>query len=161
MELFGIVRLCLCDFYLNKMGRWGDEKEEGGYTLNNLITSLLLFINNPEVRDTDYQIASCLLEHCYEIKNMTIQELAEKSYVSVSTINRFLKMYGFSRYSIFKSVFYQHVLSRYNQMRGRLSEWMPGQVECMLHTVLSEAAYRRVTDSVRQYGKAEILSQRI
>ena len=113
--------------------------EEGGYTLNNLITSLLLFINNPEVRDTDYQIASCLLEHCYEIKNMTIQELAEKSYVSVSTINRFLKMYGFSRYSIFKSVFYQHVLSRYNQMRGRLSEWMPGQVECMLHTVLSEA----------------------
>ena len=98
--------------------------EEGGYTLNNLITSLLLFINNPEVRDTDYQIASCLLEHCYEIKNMTIQELAEKSYVSVSTINRFLKMYGFSRYSIFKSVFYQHVLSRYNQMRGRLSEWM-------------------------------------
>ena len=105
--------------------------EEGGYTLNNLITSLLLFINNPEVRDTDYQIASCLLEHCYEIKNMTIQELAEKSYVSVSTINRFLKMYGFSRYSIFKSVFYQHVLSRYNQMRGRLSEWMSGQVCCI------------------------------
>ena len=58
MELFGIVRLCLCDFYLTKMGKWGDEKEEGGYTLNNLITSLLLFINNPEVRDTDYQIAS-------------------------------------------------------------------------------------------------------
>ncbi len=122
------------------MGRW--KRVE--HSLNNLITSLLLFINNPEVRDTDYQIASCLLEHCYEIKNMTIRELAEKSYVSVSTINRFLKMYGFSRYSIFKSVFYQHVLSRYNQMRGRLSEWMPGQVECMLHTVLSEAAYRRV-----------------
>ena len=126
--------------------------EDGGYTLNNLITSLLLFINNPEVRDTDYQIASCLLEHCYEIKNMTIQELAEKSYVSVSTINRFLKMYGFSRYSIFKSVFYQHVLSRYNQMRGRLSEWMSGQVECMLHTVLSEAAYRRVTDMPLRYN---------
>ena len=72
--------------------------------MNNLITSLLIFINNPEVRDTDYQIASCLLSHCHDIRHMTIQELAEKSYVSVSTINRFLKIFGFSRYSIFKEV---------------------------------------------------------
>lgn len=127
----------------------GDEKEEGGYTLNNLITSLLLFINNPEVRDTDYQIASCLLEHCYEIKNMTIQELAEKSYVSVSTINRFLKMYGFGRYSIFKVAFYQHVQMRYRQMIERLHQRDPEQIDTLLHAILSEQQYQEVTDQTK------------
>ena len=110
--------------------------------MNNLITSLLIFINNPEVRDTDYQIASCLLSHCHDIRHMTIQELAEKSYVSVSTINRFLKIFGFSRYSIFKEVLNQHVHVRYSQMMERLSEQMPNQVESLLQAVLSEVLNR-------------------
>lgn len=117
--------------------------------MNNLITSLLIFINNPEVRDTDYQIASCLLSHCHDIRHMTIQELAEKSYVSVSTINRFLKIFGFSRYSIFKEVLNQHVHVRYSQMMERLSEQMPNQVESLLQAVLSEDTYYQVADKAR------------
>lgn len=114
--------------------------------MNNLITSLLLFINNPEVCDTDYQIAYCLLSHCHEISTMTVQELAEKSYVSVSTINRFLKTYGFNRYAIFKEAFNQHVHVRMMQMETRLKEKKQDQVNAVMKHFLNEEAYEQVVD---------------
>lgn len=67
--------------------------------------ALFLFINNPEVRDINYQIASGLLENGHELDYLTINELAERCFVSTSSLNRFFRIYGYNKYMIFKAVF--------------------------------------------------------
>ena len=89
--------------------------------MNNFITSLFFFVNNPEVRDTNYQIAYGLLKYGHQIEYMTVQQLADKCYVSVSTLNRFFKIYGFKKYHIFKSSYLSHIIIRKKQMLSRLN----------------------------------------
>ena len=51
--------------------------------MNCFFYALFLFINNPEVRDINYQIASGLLENGHELDYLTINELAERCFVSM------------------------------------------------------------------------------
>lgn len=88
--------------------------------MNNIITSLLLFINNAEVQDTNYLIAYGLLKYGEEIENMTLVELAEKCYVSVSAINRFIKIFGYHKYQMFKTLYVKHFIIRKKQMKERI-----------------------------------------
>ena len=67
--------------------------------------ALFLFINNPEVRDINYQIASGLLENGHELDYLTINELAERCFVSTSSLNRLFRIYGYKKYMIFKALF--------------------------------------------------------
>lgn len=117
-----------------------DKNTRGGYyidkyrfgrndIMNNFITSLFFFMNNPEVRDTNYQIAYGLLKYGHQIGNMTVQQLADKCYVSVSTLNRFLKIYGFQKYHIFKSYYSSHIMIRKKQMINRLNKKDNKQLE--------------------------------
>lgn len=73
--------------------------------MNCFFNVLFLFINNSEVRDINYQIASGLLENGHELDYLTINELAERCFVSTSSLNRFFRIYGYNKYMIFKAVF--------------------------------------------------------
>lgn len=66
--------------------------------MNSFFNALFIFINNPEVRDINYQIALGLLEHGHELGSLTINELAEKCFVSTSSLNRFFRIYGYKNY---------------------------------------------------------------
>lgn len=90
--------------------------------MNNFITTLLAFTNNPDIKDTNYRIALCLLNHCLDFEKMTILNLAEESYVSVSTVNRFIALYGFKKYSIFRQRYLSHLNVRREQMLKRLKQ---------------------------------------
>ena len=45
--------------------------------MNVFVTSLLKIINNPDIQDTNYNIAYYLLLHYYDVFEMTLQEIAE------------------------------------------------------------------------------------
>ena len=62
--------------------------------MNVFVTSLLKIINNPDIQDTNYNIAYYLLLHYYDVFEMTLQEIADACYVSVSTLNRFFRIFG-------------------------------------------------------------------
>ena len=51
--------------------------------MNVFVTSLLKIINNPDIQDTNYNIAYYLLLHYYDVFEMTLQEIADACYVSV------------------------------------------------------------------------------
>ena len=87
--------------------------------MNVFLTTLLKILNNPEIKSSDYQIACTLVDLSSQISNLTIQELAEKCYVSVSTLKRFFNQYGFNKYSIFKTTFLTQIEVRKSQMRKR------------------------------------------
>ena len=70
-----------------------------------VLYALFLFIDIPEVRDINYQIALGLLENGHELDYLTINELAERCFVSTSSLNRFFRIYGYNKYMIFKAVF--------------------------------------------------------
>ena len=88
--------------------------------MNNFITTLLQFINNPDERDTNYNIVYCLISHCHELDKMSVQDLADECYVSVSTFNRFFKLFGFKKFVIFKQLIASHVVIRLSQMQYRI-----------------------------------------
>ena len=54
--------------------------------MNCFFNALFMFINNPEVRDINYQIALGLLENGHELDYLTINELAERCFVSTSSV---------------------------------------------------------------------------
>lgn len=105
--------------------------------MNNFLTTLLLCLNNSDVRDTNYFIAYGLLENLQELNDLTIQELAERSYVSVSAINRFIKNFGFTKYQIFKNTLITHVSVRKIQMLERADKKKYSQLE-EITTLLKE-----------------------
>ena len=43
--------------------------------MNVFVTSLLKIINNPDIQDTNYNIAYYLLLHYYDVFEMTLQEI--------------------------------------------------------------------------------------
>lgn len=69
---------------------------------------------------------------------MSIQDLADNCFVSSSTINRFIKLYGFKKYSLFKSYFEIHVNRRVEQMLFRLNSKHNRQLESIIKQFLPE-----------------------
>lgn len=64
---------------------------------------LLRYVNNQKKEDTHYLIASAILENFTDIPQITIYSLAEKCFVSTSSISRFIRLIGFNTYTDFKS----------------------------------------------------------
>ena len=86
----------------------------GSDTMNCFFNALFLFINNPEVRDINYQIALGLLENGHELDYLTINELADRCFVSTSSLNRFFRIYGYGvqsyNYYWKKQIYYARML---------------------------------------------------
>lgn len=112
--------------------------------MNDFINALFIFINNPEVSDLNYQIALGLLENGHDLDYLTVTELADKCFVSTSSLNRFFRIFGYKKYMIFKALFASHMRVRFVQMQNRIAEKKPNQLQEVLHTCLSEADYQRI-----------------
>ncbi len=116
--------------------------------MNNFLTSLCKFINNPEEKSINYQIAYTILENCQNIENMTIKNLAEKCYVSPATIIRFLEIYGLKKYAIFKTILMQHINLRKNQMLNRLKEKKYNELDCIIEKIFSKNERELIQDII-------------
>lgn len=54
-------------------------------------------------RSTDFRIAEYLLQHLDELETVSMDDIAHGTYVSKSTISRFVRKYGFESYDAFLS----------------------------------------------------------
>lgn len=112
--------------------------------MNDFLNALFIFINNPEVHDLNYQIALGLLENGHELDYLTISELAEKCYVSTSSLNRFFRIFGYKKYMIFKALFASHMRVRFVQIQNRITEKKPEQLNKILSASLKEDDYQTI-----------------
>jgi DNA-binding MurR/RpiR family transcriptional regulator len=67
--------------------------------LEQLIYTLLAYINNSLDKDINYSIARSLLENIHKIESFSLETAAEACNVAPSTINRFCKRIGFRNFS--------------------------------------------------------------
>ncbi|WP_180960275.1 MurR/RpiR family transcriptional regulator [Neobacillus cucumis] len=67
--------------------------------MEQLIYTLLAYINNSLNKDINYYIAKSLLEHINRIESFSLDTVAEACNVAPSTINRFCKRIGFKNFS--------------------------------------------------------------
>lgn len=114
--------------------------------MNCFFNTLFMFINNPEVRDINYQIALGLLENGHELDYLTINELAERCFVSTSSLNRFFRIYGYKKYMIFKALFSSHMRIRYVQIQNRINEKDYETLHKIFSSILIQADYERLID---------------
>jgi DNA-binding MurR/RpiR family transcriptional regulator len=71
--------------------------------MEQLIYTLLAYINNSLDKDINYSIAKSLLEHIDKIERFSLETAAEACNVAPSTINRFCKRLGFKNFSHLRS----------------------------------------------------------
>ncbi|MEW9052253.1 MAG: hypothetical protein AB2392_13925 [Neobacillus sp.] len=71
--------------------------------MEQLIYTLLAYINNSLEKDINYSIAKSLLEHIDQIERFSLETAAEACNVAPSTINRFCKRLGFKNFSHLRS----------------------------------------------------------
>lgn len=67
--------------------------------LEQLIYTLLAYINNSLEKDINYSIARSLLDNIHKIEGFSLENAAEACSVAPSTINRFCKRIGFKNFS--------------------------------------------------------------
>lgn len=114
--------------------------------MNCFFNALFMFINNPEVRDLNYRIALGLLENGHELDYLTINELAERCFVSTSSLNRFFRIYGYNKYMIFKALFSSHLRIRYVQIQNRMTDKDYEMLHKVFSSFLKQEDYERLID---------------
>ena len=72
--------------------------------MQQLIYTLLHYLNNVINKDTNYHIACKVLEHIYELEHYSLEKMASLCFVSPATINRFCKQIGYSNYSTLRHI---------------------------------------------------------
>lgn len=70
----------------------------------NFIMHLQTILDAKVEHDSDHLIAAYILKHVNEMKNITIQDMAQECYTSTSTISRFVKEIGFRSLTELKDV---------------------------------------------------------
>lgn len=72
--------------------------------MQQVIYTLLNYINNSISKDTNYHIALKILEHIQEIDKCSLEKVAQLCIVSPATINRFCKQIGYMNYSTLRNM---------------------------------------------------------
>lgn len=67
-----------------------------------IICTLLDVINSNEESDTSVILAKYLLDHIYEIQDKSVYDIANETYISRSSVQRFFKNIGFDSYNNIK-----------------------------------------------------------
>ncbi len=67
--------------------------------LDQLIYTLLAYLNNSLNKDINYDLAKSFLKHIDKLESFSLDSVAEACHVSPSTINRFCKRIGFKNFS--------------------------------------------------------------
>jgi len=69
------------------------------------LVKLLTIVNSYSPQHADYQIAKPLLSNLREIGSLSVEQMAERCFVSTASLIRFAKNLGFANYSQFRHVF--------------------------------------------------------
>lgn len=72
--------------------------------MKSLFDQLVIYLDTANEIDTNYNIAWYVVRNFSKITDMSINELADKCYVSPATISRFCKSLGYENYLHFKQV---------------------------------------------------------
>lgn len=64
-----------------------------------LTTTLLDIINSNEEDKTDVVLAKYLIDHIYELQEKSVYDIADETFTSRSSVQRFFKRIGFDSYS--------------------------------------------------------------
>lgn len=67
-----------------------------------IVSMLLNYVNYSDSRGSDYDVAKGLLENYHDIPDLTIYDLADRCFVSASTLTRFIRNMGFESFKLFK-----------------------------------------------------------
>lgn len=78
--------------------------------MTHLRSSLEGLLDQASEDSSDYRIAHYLLENCYVVQNISIQDVAEKCYVSKSTVSRFCRQIGYQDYRELNQAIYEAFL---------------------------------------------------
>lgn len=70
----------------------------------NFVMHLQTILDSSVENDSDHMIAAYILKHMFELKNVSIQDMARDCFTSTSTISRFVKEIGFQSLSELKSI---------------------------------------------------------
>lgn len=81
--------------------------------MQQILYTLLNFINNTIYKDTSYHIALIILKNLKRLPSISLEKAAEICDVSISTLNRFCKNMGFGSFSGLKELSKIPDLSRY------------------------------------------------
>ncbi|MFE8699933.1 MurR/RpiR family transcriptional regulator [Cytobacillus sp. FJAT-54145] len=71
--------------------------------MEQLIYTLLAYLNNSLKKDINYDIAQSLLEHIHDLEHFSLESVSEACHVAPSTINRFCKRIGFKNFSYLRN----------------------------------------------------------
>ena len=66
--------------------------------MKSLFNQLVIYLDTANEIDTNYNIAWYVVRNFSKITDMSINELADKCYVSPATISRFCKSLGYENY---------------------------------------------------------------
>ncbi|WP_160669966.1 MurR/RpiR family transcriptional regulator [Clostridium sp. C8-1-8] len=72
--------------------------------MSDIVHKLLIIINNSNEKDIDYNISWIILQNLNVIPTLSINQLADLCYVSISTISRFCRKLGCTNFSEFKNM---------------------------------------------------------
>lgn len=64
-----------------------------------LTSTLLDIINSNEDGKTDVVLAKYLIDHIYELQEKSVYDIADETFTSRSSVQRFFKRIGFDSYS--------------------------------------------------------------
>ena len=90
--------------------------------MNTVLGLIILMSYNDLNKDINYTISRFIIDHLSEIKDMSINELSKRCFVSTSSINKYCKTLGFKQYSAFKKNLETSIETRLNQMIVRYQE---------------------------------------
>ena len=140
------------------------KKTEGYNPRNfNLISVLLEILNTNDKNNAYFTIAEYMLEHFSDLSDTSIYKIAEKCFVSRSTIQRFIKYIGFDSFTSLKNkvfenqihsqsyVIYAHKTDFKNYLKASIDKMMED-----MDKALSHDDYKRLTRLLCAHSKVYI-----
>lgn len=122
--------------------------------MNSLIALLCIVINSSFVKDTDYRIALFIIEHLYEMEQITLNEMAEKCYTSVNTLKKFFRMMGDRDLAMLKFHVRNSISVRLGQMQARYSESTYEETLNRIRAFYPEINDARLNEVIQKINKA-------
>lgn len=90
--------------------------------MNGLVSVMLIILYNSfNQYSLDYVLATYILDHYYEIENMSLKELSQNTHISISSINHFFNKFGFRSFSQVKEYINYGIDLRIRQIKNRYS----------------------------------------
>lgn len=96
-------------------------KIDGVQNIENMqiINRLCNIVNTENYYESGYKIASFILQNIYNLENITIYDIAEKTYVSRATVRRFCIDLGYENFYEFKCMMTEDFKKNYSKIFNR------------------------------------------